>query len=149
MELNDLECDISLLGLEDKEIESLLSEPTEGLTDEDAVPDLPEEPTTKLGDLWILGEHRLLCGDSTSIDAVDKLMDGLKADMVFTDPPYNIDYGNIKHPKFKVRSIENDNMSGSDFADFCMGFALSIKAFCEGCIYVFCPPAEDGRIMFT
>ena len=89
-ELNDLEFDISLLGFEDKEIESLLSEPTEGLTDEDAVPDLPEEPTTKLGDLWILGEHRLLCGDSTSIDAVDKLMDGNKADMVFTDPPYGM-----------------------------------------------------------
>ena len=89
-ELNDLEFDISLLGFEDKEIESLLSEPTEGLTDEDAVPDLPEEPTTKLGDLWILGEQRLLCGDSTSIDAVDKLMDGNKADMVFTDPPYGM-----------------------------------------------------------
>lgn len=94
-ELNDLEFDISLLGFEDKEIESLLSEPTEGLTDEDAVPDLPEEPTTKLGDLWILGEHRLLCGDSTSIDDVDKLMDGNKADMVFTDPPYGVEYEGI------------------------------------------------------
>ena len=94
-ELNDLEFDISLLGFEDNEIESLLSEPTEGLTDEDAVPDLPEEPTTKLGDLWILGEHRLLCGDSTSIDDVDKLMDGNKADMVFTDPPYGVEYEGI------------------------------------------------------
>jgi DNA modification methylase len=114
-ELNDLEFDISLLGFEDNEIESLLSEPTEGLTDEDAVPDLPEEPTTKLGDLWILGEHRLLCGDSTSIDAVDKLMDGNKADMVFTDPPYNIDYQGVKDKREK---IINDKMHENDFEDF-------------------------------
>lgn len=63
---------------------------------EDDVPDAPEEPITKLGDVWILGSHRLLCGDSTSIDAVDRLMDGQKADMVFTDPPYgmNLDVRN-------------------------------------------------------
>ena len=109
-ELNDLEFDISLLGFEDKEIESLLSEPTEGLTDEDAVPDLPEEPTTKLGDLWILGEHRLLCGDSTSIDAVDKLMDGNKADMVFTDPPYGVSYqSNMRTKSEKFDVLTNDD----------------------------------------
>jgi DNA modification methylase len=90
-----------------------------------------------------------MCGDSTSIDAVEKLMDGSKADMVFTDPPYNIDYGNIKHPKFKQRSIENDNMTGEAFKEFCQGFAASIKLVCNGCIYVFGPPAVDGRIMFT
>ena len=109
-ELNDLEFDISLLGFEDNEIESLLSEPTEGLTDEDAVPDLPEEPTTKLGDLWILGEHRLLCGDSTSIDAVDKLMDGNKADMVFTDPPYGVSYqSNMRTKSEKFDVLTNDD----------------------------------------
>lgn len=127
-ELNDLEFDISLLGFEDKEIESLLSEPTEGLTDEDAVPDLPEEPTTKLGDLWILGEHRLLCGDSTSIDAVDKLMDGNKADMVFTDPPYGMSYGGGRakgdHVSFKrgggIKAhgmIVGDDKRGEDLVD--------------------------------
>ena len=91
-ELDDLEFDVNLLGFEDKEIDDLLAEPTEGLVDEDEVPDLPDEPVTKLGDLWQLGNHRLLCGDSTSIDAVDALMDGHLADMVFTDPPYNVDY---------------------------------------------------------
>lgn len=65
----------------------------EGLTDEDAVPDAPAEPVTKLGDIWLLGNHRLMCGDSTSIDAVEKLMAGNKADMVFTDPPYGMSYG--------------------------------------------------------
>ena len=61
----------------------------EGLTDEDDVPEAPEEPITKLGDVWILGEHRVMCGDSTSKEAVEILMDGKKADMVFTSPPYN------------------------------------------------------------
>ena len=62
----------------------------EGNTDPDDVPEVPEEPVTKPGDLWVLGNHRLLCGDSTNVQHVERLMDGKKADMVFTDPPYNI-----------------------------------------------------------
>ena len=125
-ELNDLEFDISLLGFEDKEIESLLSEPTEGLTDEDAVPDLPEEPTTKLGDLWILGEHRLLCGDSTSIDDVDKLMDGQLADMLLTDPPYNVAYEGGS----KIRDkIKNDKMEDNEFRQFLRDAFLSADMY--------------------
>lgn len=80
--------DLKEWGFDDLAFES---DNGEGLTDEDAVPDEPEEPVTKLGDLYILGEHRLLCGDSTSIDAVEKLMDGEKIDVVFADPPYGID----------------------------------------------------------
>jgi DNA modification methylase len=66
-----------------------IEEVKEGLTDEDETPELKIEATTKLGDVWILGNHRLMCGDSTMIDSVEKLMNGEKADMVFTDPPYN------------------------------------------------------------
>jgi DNA modification methylase len=90
-DLKDMDFDLSLTGFSTDEINALLT-PTvvEGLTDEDAVPEIPGEPVTKLGDVWILGKHRLMCGDSTSVDAVEKLMAGQKADMVFTDPPYGI-----------------------------------------------------------
>jgi DNA modification methylase len=109
LELKDLEdegFDLTLTGFDDKELDALLNviEGTDGLTDEDAVPETPIEPKTKLGDIYILGNHRLMCGDSTSIDAVDKLMDGKKADVVFTDPPYgmflNADYSDMDS-KFK------------------------------------------------
>jgi DNA modification methylase len=104
-ELKDQDFDLTLLGFDDKELDALLApETTEGLTDEDSVPDTPIEPKTKLNDIYILGNHRLMCGDSTSIDAVEKLMNGKKADVVFTDPPYgmflNADYSDMDS-KFK------------------------------------------------
>ncbi len=89
-ELKGLDIDLSLTGFDLSEIDKLLGEKTERLTDEDAVPEAPVAPVTRPGDLWLLGRHRVLCGDSTSIDAVERLMDGEKADMVFTDPPYGI-----------------------------------------------------------
>lgn len=82
----------------------------EGLTDPDEVPEAPEEPITKTGDLWILGDHRLLCGDSTKSDEVARLMDSEKADMVFTDPPYGISYkSNWRLPSESFEKIENDD----------------------------------------
>jgi DNA modification methylase len=106
IELMDIKDDVSLamLGFSVDELDALLNptQLTDGLTDEDAVPEVPIEPTTKLGDIYQLGNHRLMCGDSTSIDAVEKLMDGQKADMVFTDPPYGVDY----------KGINNDSRNG-------------------------------------
>jgi len=104
IELKAEDIDLEMLGFSAEELDGLLNalEPTEGLTDEDAIPEPPEEPITKPGDIWILGKHRLMCGDSTSVDAVDKLMQGQKADMVFTDPPYGVDY----------KGINNDERSG-------------------------------------
>ena len=102
--LEEMDFDINLLGFDDSFLDGLLQEETEGLTDEDAVPEAPETPISVLGDLWILGNHRLLCGDSTSIDAVDKLMDGVKIDIVLTDPPYgmNLDTDYSKMPSTKA-----------------------------------------------
>lgn len=112
--------------------------------------EIPDEIKTDLvkGDLIEIGRHRLLCGDSINSDDVGRLMKESKSDMVFTDPPYNIDYVNIKHKKFKVRPIENDNMSGSDFEDFCKSFISNILLFNKGCVYMAGPPGPDGRIMF-
>lgn len=116
VELKDLDMDgldLSLLGFDADEINALLNPvtETEGLTDEDEVPEPPPEPITKLGDIWILGNHRLMCGDSTSIDAVDKLMDGKKADMVNTDPPYGVSYqSNMRTKSAKFDVIKNDDV---------------------------------------
>lgn len=119
LELEELELegvDLNLVGFGEEERDALRPEVVnEGLTDEDAVPETPEEPITKPGDIWILGKHRLMCGDSTSVDAVDKLMNGDKADMVFTDPPYNIDYQGVKDKREKIK---NDKMPDTEFVDF-------------------------------
>jgi DNA modification methylase len=110
-DLEDADFDLSLTGFDDKELDALLNviEGTDGLTDEDAVPETPLEPKTKLGDIYILGNHRLMCGDSTSIDAVEKLMDGKKADMVFTDPPYGVDYDGGHATEKRRTKLDNDD----------------------------------------
>jgi DNA modification methylase len=93
VELEDLAGDFGeLMGFSEEELVELLKqdETTEGLTDEDAVPEVPEQPVTVEGDVWLLGRHRLMCGDSTSIDAVEKLMGGVKPDLIHTDPPYGM-----------------------------------------------------------
>lgn len=95
--------DLELTGFTLDEINALqIEEINQGLTDEDAVPEVPEVPVTVEGDVWLLGNHRLMCGDSTSIDAAEALMAGGRGDMVFTDPPYGVDY----------KGINNDDRGG-------------------------------------
>lgn len=125
-EIEDLQLDdfdLNILGFDDKFLDGLLEpEPTAGLTDEDAVPEVPETPKTVLGDVWVLGNHRLMCGDSTSVTAFDQLMDGTKADMIFTDPPYGMSYGGgraagstKKGALVKAHGmIINDDLQGND-----------------------------------
>ena len=105
-DLGELNFDLELTGFDLGEIADLTNEPTEGLTDEDAVPEVPETPVTVEGDVWVLGRHRLMCGDSTSIDAVDKLMDGRKANMLHTDPPYGVDYEGVPNDHLKDAQLE-------------------------------------------
>jgi site-specific DNA-methyltransferase (adenine-specific) len=117
IELNDLLADgfaLELLGFDPKELNALLEpEVVQGLTDEDAVPDVPEEPKTKLGDIYQLGNHRLMCGDSTSVEAVVELTGGAGVDMLLTDPPYNVAYEGGTG-----LTIQNDDMEDSQFRQF-------------------------------
>jgi len=146
LELQDLKAEdfnLDLLGFEADELNALLNpiKETEGLTDEDAVPEVPEEPKTKPGDIYQLGRHRLMCGDSTSIDAVEKLMAGQLADMVFTDPPWNVNYGAVDKGNamgYKPRTILNDHMSDDKWDDFVTGICSALFASSKpGCpIYV-------------
>jgi len=149
IELKELMADdfsLDLLGFDAKELDALLNaiEPTVGLTDEDAVPDVPDEPKTKPGDIYVLGNHRLMCGDSISIDAVEKLMDGQLADLVFTDPPYNVAYSG--RGENNLGTIKNDNMSDSQFEDFCRAFFGCYFAYMKplACIYVCHPDSQSA-----
>ncbi len=98
--------------------------PTEGLTDADDVPEVPEEPITKPGDLWVLGDHRLLCGDSTDTIALERLMAGVNADLWLTDPPYNVNYEGGTGLK-----IQNDNMKDAEFRQFLKDVYIAANCF--------------------
>jgi DNA modification methylase len=91
-ELADAEFDLSLLGFDDKMLASLTAEETEGLTDPDEVPEPPANPVSVLGDVWVLGNHRIVCGSSTEADTVAKLLGPVKPHLMVTDPPYGVEY---------------------------------------------------------
>ena len=115
-ELQEQGFDLELLGFDDKELNALLEpEVVQGLTDEDAVPETPKEATTKLGDIYILGKHRVMCGDSTSITDMEKLVNGQPVDMCLTDPPYNVAYEGGTKEKL---TIQNDSMEDGQFRQF-------------------------------
>ncbi|CAB4180163.1 COG0863 DNA modification methylase [uncultured Caudovirales phage] len=132
LELGDLieaGFDVSLTGFNEDEINALLGAGTTGLTDPDDVPPVPLEPVTKPGDTWILGPHRLACADATNIPAVEKMMSGAKGDLVFTDPPYNVDYdGKKSNASRSQEKIKNDKMSPEQFLQFCRDFFASYVA---------------------
>ena len=106
--LEDDKFDISLLGFDDKFLNALKDE-KKGLTEDDAVPDLKEISKSKLGDIWILGDHKLMCGDSTNPEDVTKLFKEQKADLYLTDPPYNVNYEGKTKDKLKIKNDKQDN----------------------------------------
>jgi len=110
--LQELEFDLALTGFDPDELAKLLEpEQIEGLTDEDEVPEVPDDPVSKEGDIWVCGNHRVMCGDSTSVDAVDRLLNDQKADMVFTDPPYGVSYqSNMRTKSEKFDVLKNDDV---------------------------------------
>jgi DNA modification methylase len=145
------EWDVEQLDAWGLDVPDFTAEEPEAEEDDFDVPEGGIETDIVLGDLFEIGEHRLLCGDSTDSDAVAKLMNGQKADMVLTDPPYNVNYGSHNHPTWKQgdRSIKNDHMDGDSFKDFIQSVVSNIKLFCDGVVYCFGDQGADGRIMFS
>jgi DNA modification methylase len=138
-ELKDAGFDLELTGFSTEEWEALIAgEETdkEGLTDEDAVPEVLE-PISKPGDLWVLGKHKVLCGDATKLDDYKRLLGDELVDMTFTDPPYNVNYANTAKDKMrgKNRPIMNDNL-GDSFEQFLKDACANIVVYTKGAIYI-------------
>jgi hypothetical protein len=142
-----------LMGFSDDELAAMMAEETEGLTDEDAVPEVPAVPVTVEGDVWLLGRHRLMCGDSTSIDAVDKLMAKSVPNAVITDPPYGIGIDGQKksvsaNPKHNRKHHEKKGWDAErpDASIFGYIVALGVPAVIWGG-ELFCrPSARNARL---
>jgi DNA modification methylase len=135
-ELTDMGFDLDLTGFTADEIDALTPvQVEEGLTDEDAVPDVPVDPITVRGDVWVLGNHRLMCGDSTVLSEVDRLLENRKADMVFTDPPYGVAYEG-GHNKKKRQGIIADTLEGKDLTGLFYGaLAAAIPCTKDGAAF--------------
>jgi DNA modification methylase len=137
-DLSQLGFDLGLIGFAEGELERLLAgDNGTGLTEDDEAPALPEQAVTTAGDLWMLGEHRLLCGDATVLADVERVLDGRLADMTFTDPPYNVDYGSSAKDRLRGnrRKILNDDL-GSGFETFLLEACTNILAVTKGAAYV-------------
>ena len=153
IELTDLDVsgfNLDLIGFSTDELETLMApgeETTEGLTDEDQVPETQVAVVSAPGDVWILGDHRLLCGDATVVSDVEKVLAGGLADMVFCDPPYNVNYGATMKDKLRGanRPIANDNL-GADFAQFLLDACTAMVAVCKGGIYICMSSSEMATL---
>lgn len=140
--LKELDFDLELTGFNVDELDDIFGTEEQEIVEDDFDIEPPEEPKAKLGDIYQLGNHRLMCGDSTKIEDVEKLMNGNKADMVFTDPPYLMGFtGNVhadgsKSFNAKHGAIKNDKMSREDGDNFILKIFENIKQFNKGAYYV-------------
>ena len=137
-DLSELGFDLGLIGFADGELERLLAgDGRTGLTEDDDAPALPERAITRPGDLWMLGEHGVLCGDATVLADVERVLGGQLADMTFTDPPYNVDYGSSAKDALRgnKRKILNDDL-GSGFEAFLHDACVNILSVTKGAVYV-------------
>jgi DNA modification methylase len=141
LEFGDLKLDgfdLDLTGFDGEELDKLLgAEQLDVLTDPDEAPEVPSQPVSRPGDLWILGDHRVLCGDATVMSDVEKLMDGQLADMSFCDAPYNVDYANAAKNKAlaKDRRILNDAL-GEGFYQFLYDACVNLLMVTKGACYM-------------
>lgn len=126
-------------------ISELDDEPSAGKTDPDDAPEVPKEPKTKAGDIWELGDHRLVCGDSTCPEVLERLLDGATVEAVWTDPPYNVDYVGKTSEELK---IENDKLLDTDFAELLVGaLGQAFAAAAPGAPIYMCH-ADSARLVF-
>jgi DNA modification methylase len=149
-DLKELGFDLDLTGFDAIELEELLDGAAmDGLTDDDEVPEAPDVPVSKDGDVWLLGDHRLICGDSTKEKTMKKLMGDDLADMVFTDPPYNVDYGQTMKDNLRgnKRKIKNDNL-GDEFHKFLFDACTHMVGVCKGAMYV-CMSSSELHTLFA
>jgi DNA modification methylase len=138
--LRDDAFDLSLTGFDSEALDDLFEgdEPEQtGQTDDDQIPEVQETPISQPGDVWLLGPHRLLCGDATKPESYDLLLQGQPVDLIWSDPPYNVNYANSAKDKLrgKNRAILNDNL-GEGFYDFLRDALTPALANCQGAVYL-------------
>lgn len=151
----DIGPDIDVPGWDTSEIEEFFNLPSDGVKTEiieDEAPEPQPEAISKLGDIWLLGKHRLMCGDSTKVEDADVLMGGTEADMAFTDPPWNVNYGHVKNNNqqgYKPRTILNDSMPTDQFKSFMDAAFCTMKHSLRGggMVYVVMSAQEWGNLM--
>ena len=156
-ELEESDFNLDILGFSEDELKELenFGEPqTDAKSEEEEIPEAPVEPITKRGDVWILGEHRLMCGDTTMYDDVRKLMRDDCAAMIFTDPPYNVNYGSTMKDSIRYhagtlggRKIMNDNL-GDGFPQFLTDSLSNLLMFCQGTAYV-CMSSSELHTLYS
>lgn len=147
-ELRDADFDLDLIGFSEEELDELLGNgENEGQTDEDAVPEAESMPVSRSGDVWVCGNHKVMCGDATSAEHYAALLGGELIDMTFTDPPYNVDYGNNPRDKIRgtQREILNDNL-GTDFGAFLESACRQMLEVTKGAIYIAMSSSELDRL---
>lgn len=135
--MQEMNFDLGLLGFDQEELSRIMSGTREqGLTEPDEVPATPEEAISRPGDLWVLGEHRLLCGDSTRPENIERLMAGATARMMFTDPPWNVAIGQDSNPRHRQRrGLVNDDISEDGFQAMLDGFMAAVGPHFSNDIY--------------
>lgn len=154
-DLDDSGFNVSLTGFDANELDDLFKDDIQDAVKEDDDFDIDKEidkikeTRTKLGDIWHIGKHKLMCGDSTKKEDIEALVGDKKATCVFTDPPWNVDYGGASHPSWKQRSIMNDSMTTEQFGEFLTKAFVSLKeVLVEGAmVYVVMSGQEWGNIM--
>lgn len=143
-DLKALDFDLDLTGFDTDEIDALLAEKgTEGLTDPDDTPEPPVEPVTRLGDVWVCGQHRVMCGSSLEMTAIERLCGDQRVDMLLTDPPYNVAYtGKTKD----ALTIQNDSMGDEAFRTFLRDAFVTADAVMKpgAVFYIWHPQGREG-----